>query len=87
MKKKFTALKMYLVGLTAGLFVFGWSAIAQSDVVAQTNSTQSTVSQATTSQSTSKTAVQSSTTAQATTSQTTNVRTVTSQPRIRTRSS
>jgi hypothetical protein len=72
MKKKFTALKMYVIGLTAGLFVFGWSTIAQADV-AQLNSTQSSVSQAAGS-----TPLQS---------QTTNVRTVTSQPRIRTRSS
>jgi hypothetical protein len=47
MKKKFTALRMYLIGLTAGLFVFGWSAIAQSDA-AQLNPPQAAISQATT---------------------------------------
>jgi hypothetical protein len=77
MKKKFTALKMYLIGLTAGLFVFGWSTIAQSDV-AQLNTTQTTANQATTSQATSNTTVQS---------QATTVQTVFAQPRIRTRSS
>ena len=77
MKKKFTALKMYLIGLTAGLFVFGWSAIAQSDV-AQLNATQTTVGQTTTTQATSNATVQT---------QATTVQTVFSQPRIRTRSS
>ncbi len=31
MKRKYTALKMYLVGMTVGLFIWGWSAIAQQD--------------------------------------------------------
>jgi hypothetical protein len=77
MKKKFTALKMYLIGLTAGLFVFGWSAIAQSDV-AQLSATQTAVGQTTTTQATSNTSVQT---------QATTVQTVFAQPRIRTRSS
>jgi hypothetical protein len=46
MKKKFTVLRMYLIGLTAGLFILGWSAIAQSDV-AQLNSTQTAASNTT----------------------------------------
>ena len=33
MKQKFLALKLYLIGLAAGLFVFGWSAIARTDSV------------------------------------------------------
>ena len=33
MKQKFLALKLYLIGLAAGLFLFGWSAIARSDTV------------------------------------------------------
>ncbi|MFN8594766.1 MAG: hypothetical protein U0559_01075 [Anaerolineae bacterium] len=31
MKQKYTGVKLYLIGLTAGLFVFGWAAIARSD--------------------------------------------------------
>ena len=34
MKQKFVALKLYLIGLAAGLFVVGWSAIARTDEVA-----------------------------------------------------
>ena len=33
MKQKFTTLKLYLIGLAAGLFLFGWSAIARTDNV------------------------------------------------------
>ena len=33
MKQKFLALKLYLIGLAAGLFLFGWSAIARTDSV------------------------------------------------------
>ncbi len=36
MKQKFLGLKLYLIGLAAGLFVFGWSAIARTDTVATT---------------------------------------------------
>lgn len=36
MKQKFVALKLYLIGLAAGLFVVGWSAIARTDEVATT---------------------------------------------------
>lgn len=34
MKQKFVALKLYLIGLAAGLFVVGWSAIARTDEAA-----------------------------------------------------
>jgi len=33
MKQKFTTLKLYLIGLAASLFFFGWSAIARTDSV------------------------------------------------------
>ncbi len=33
MKQKFLALKLYLIGLALGLFIFGWSAIARTDTV------------------------------------------------------
>ncbi len=36
MKQKFLALKLYLIGLAAGLFLFGWSAIARTDNTATT---------------------------------------------------
>lgn len=36
MKQKFVALKLYLIGLAAGLFVVGWSAIARTDGAATT---------------------------------------------------
>ena len=36
MKQKFTTLKLYLIGLAAGLFLFGWSAIARTDATATT---------------------------------------------------
>ncbi|MBP7687749.1 MAG: hypothetical protein KA765_07570 [Thermoflexales bacterium] len=36
MKQKFTTLKLYLIGLAAGLFLFGWSAIARTDTAATT---------------------------------------------------
>ncbi|MBI5566642.1 MAG: hypothetical protein HY870_17205 [Chloroflexi bacterium] len=35
-KQKFLALKLYLIGLAVGLFIFGWSAIARTDTVAAT---------------------------------------------------
>ncbi len=37
MKQKYVALKMYLVGMTVGLFMLGWSAITNSDAIAQAN--------------------------------------------------
>ena len=36
MKQKYVALKMYLVGMTVGMFILGWSAVANTDAV-QTN--------------------------------------------------
>ena len=42
MKQKYVALKMYLIGMTVGMFILGWSAVANTDAV-QTN----TVSQTT----------------------------------------
>ena len=39
MKQKYRGLRLYLLGLTAGAFIFGWSIIARSDAtqVASTN--------------------------------------------------
>ncbi len=49
MKQKYVALKMYLIGMTVGLFILGWSAVANSDAIAQANtSNQTTISTATT---------------------------------------
>jgi hypothetical protein len=49
MKQKYVALKMYLVGMAVGLFILGWSAVANSDAIAQANtSTQTTASTITT---------------------------------------
>jgi len=31
MKQKYLTLKLYLLGLTAGLFIFGWAAITRAD--------------------------------------------------------
>jgi hypothetical protein len=73
MKQKYTSLKMYLVGMTVGLFIWGWSAVAHQDA-AQAN----TASQVAISQTTSSTTVQTSST---------NQQTVSRQPRIRTRTS
>jgi len=33
MKQKYVALKMYLVGMTVGMFILGWSAVANTDAV------------------------------------------------------
>jgi hypothetical protein len=43
MKQKHVALKMYLVGLTVGMFILGWSAVANTDA-AQTNTGSQTAS-------------------------------------------
>ncbi len=49
MKQKYVALRMYLVGVTVGLFILGWSAIANNDAIAQANtSNQTTASTVTT---------------------------------------
>ncbi len=73
MKQKYTALKMYLVGMTVGLFIWGWSAVAQQDA-AQANTT----NQVALGQTTSSTTIQTSST---------NRQTLFTQPRIRTRTS
>ncbi len=44
MKQKYVALKMYLVGLTVGLFILGWSAVTNADAVAQSNTSSQTAS-------------------------------------------
>ncbi len=44
MKQKYVALKMYLVGLTVGLFILGWSAVANNDALAQTSTATQTTS-------------------------------------------
>ena len=74
MKKKYQALKMYLIGLTAGAFMFGWSLVAQSGNTVAT-ATQAAVSQTA---STSTTTVPTSTT---------NRQTIVAQPVFRTRTS
>ena len=43
MKQKYVALKMHLVGLTVGMFILGWSAVANTDAV-QTNTGNQTAS-------------------------------------------
>jgi hypothetical protein len=50
MKQKYVALKMYLVGLTVGLFILGWSAVANNDAMAQTNTAAQTASSTVTTQ-------------------------------------
>lgn len=47
MKQKYLTLKLYLLGLTAGLFVFGWAAITRSDS-AQVNTAAAQATTATT---------------------------------------
>ena len=54
MKQKYVALKMYLVGMTVGLFMLGWSAITNSDAIAQANTTTQTASVTTQTQSSSR---------------------------------
>ena len=72
MKQKYVALKMYLIGITLGLFVWVWSGVTHLDAP-QSNSTSQTVASTTTVQTRSTT----------TTSQPSSL----AQPRIRTRSS
>jgi hypothetical protein len=49
MKQKYVALKMYLVGMTVGMFILGWSAVANTDAV-QTNTGSQTASSTVTTQ-------------------------------------
>jgi len=51
MKQKYVALKMYLVGMTVGLFILGWSVVANSDAIAQANTSNQTTSVTTQTQS------------------------------------
>ncbi len=51
MKQKYVALKMYLIGLTVGLFILGWSVVANSDAIAQANTGSQTTSVTTQTQS------------------------------------
>jgi hypothetical protein len=74
MKQKYVALKMYLVGLTVGLFMFGWSAVAHTSSTAQANTASQSVVSSTTSTSTLQASAAS-------------VQTVSIQPRVRTRTS
>ncbi len=55
MKQKYVALKMYLVGMTVGLFILGWSAVANSDAIAQANTSDQTTASTVTTQTQSNT--------------------------------
>ncbi len=55
MKQKYVALKMYLVGMTVGLFILGWSAVANSDAIAQANTSDQTTTSTVTTQTQSNT--------------------------------
>ncbi len=50
MKRKYVALKMYLVGMTVGLFILGWSAVASSDAITQANTSNQTATSTVTTQ-------------------------------------
>jgi hypothetical protein len=50
MKQKYVALKMYLVGLTVGMFILGWSTVTNSDAVSQANTANQTASSTVTTQ-------------------------------------
>ena len=50
MKQKYVALKMYLVGLTVGMFILGWSAVANTDAASQANTGNQTVASTLTTQ-------------------------------------
>jgi hypothetical protein len=51
MKQKYVALRMYLIGLTVGMFILGWSAVTNSDAISQANSGNQTASSTVTTQS------------------------------------
>ena len=80
MKRKFLALKLYLMGLTAGLFIFGWSAIAHTDAVQTSAAAVAAAPSQQTTMQTSNNTIQPQPQAQA-------QQPVTSQPRVRTRTS
>jgi hypothetical protein len=48
MKQKYLTLKLYLLGLTAGLFVFGWAAITRADSASASTSAAQTTTATTT---------------------------------------
>jgi hypothetical protein len=50
MKQKYVALKMYLIGLTVGMFVLGWSAVTNADAISQANTGNQTASSTVTTQ-------------------------------------
>ncbi len=80
MKQKYRSLKLYLLGLTAGAFIFGWSIIARSDaaqLASATTATTNTANDSTLSQAASGTTFQTSNSTQQ----------FSFQPRIRTRTS
>ena len=74
MKQRFVGVKLYLIGLTAGLFVFGWAAVARSD--SSTNTAAANPPQASVTQPNTNRSLQPQT-----------QRPTTFRPRIRTRSS
>ena len=82
MKQKFTTLKLYLIGLAAGLFLFGWSAIARTDSVSTPTTATANVPTGNT-QIASNQAAPSSTRVQ----RQLNLQPIPSMPRIRTRTS
>ena len=82
MKQKFLALKLYLIGLALGLFIFGWSAIARTDTVSMTAATTPTAT-ANNNQIASNQAAPNSTRLQ----RQLNLQPIPSMPRIRTRTS
>ena len=44
MKKKYVALKMYLIGITLGLFVWVWSGVTHLDATQSTSASQTVAS-------------------------------------------
>lgn len=78
MKRKYLALKLYLLGLTAGLFVLGWSVIARAD------STQATAAATVSNQTVVR---QSTTTGRTFQTQAPNLQPIPAMPRFRTRTS
>jgi hypothetical protein len=51
MKQKYVALKMYLIGLTVGMFILGWSAVTNADAISPANTGNQTASVTTQTQS------------------------------------
>jgi hypothetical protein len=57
MKQKYVALKMYLIGMTVGMFILGWSAVTNSDAVSQVDTANQTASSTVTTQTRSSTQI------------------------------